>query len=63
MCKAHVEGNWSCISKYVHYLVQFGQMSGHDSEVGGRLSYILDSLYEESIDHLTCNDMFRTFAC
>lgn len=53
MRKAHVEGNWSCISKYVHYLVQFGQMSGHDSEVGGRLSYILDSLYEESIDHLT----------
>lgn len=44
---------WSCISKSVHHLVQFGQISSHDGEVGSRLSYILDSLYEESVDHLT----------
>lgn len=61
MRKARVEGiSGPHIGTKAHYLVQFGQASSHDGEVGGRLSHVLDSLHKEAIHHLMCNDMFGT---
>lgn len=33
-------------------LIEFGQVSGHDGQVGRRLPHVLDSLNEEAINHL-----------
>lgn len=62
MRQAGVEENsgYAAASKCTN-LVEFGQISGHDGEVGGRLSDILDSLYKEPVDHLAGRDRLRTF--
>lgn len=36
----------------LRHLVQFGQISRHDGEVGRRLPHILDSLHKEAVDNL-----------